>query len=111
MFRLMNRKLAALLALLIAFAPFALAIPATSMTAQMAMSGNVEPADCCPGTNGDHSACPTNCANAISLATIPCQFGLVSPAIGHEVWRRAILPLLDHPQPPDPPPPKAASLH
>ena len=105
-----NRCLSLLLGFMVAIAPAVLAVPATAMTLQMSMSGDAGSGDCCPGAKADGAACPMICANALSHATMPAPVSLVFQAFGKELWRSAFLPLPDHPRPPDPPPPKSATL-
>jgi len=105
-----HRCLALLLGLMVAITPAALAVPATAMTLHMAMSGDANSGDCCPGTNGDHSVCAMICVNALSPAAMPDQISPVVPAFHDDVWQPGSLALPDHPRAPDPPPPKSASL-
>jgi len=105
-----HRCLALLLGLMVAITPAALAVPATAMTLHMAMSGDANSGDCCPGTNGDHSVCAMICANALSHATMPGQIEPVVLALQDDLWRPGALALPDHPHPPDLPPPKSVTL-
>lgn len=80
------------------------------MNANMSMANGSGDCDGCPDADPAQKLCTLNCAGAMTYAALPDRREVILLFVRDDYWSTGRVALTDHRAPPEPPPPKPATL-